>query len=123
TVGNFASSQIQEEQAEHEIKPHKANQGENRVAVAYHFAVAIAGVKQTIDEPWLTSQFRGHPAQNVGDVGVGKGQQQNPQHPVGGVQLPPPTLKTGNGHQSNEDRPQRDHQVKRVIQELNVVRP
>src|SRR5215510_3444668 len=100
----FPTSQIQEEQTEHKIESGETNQRENRVAIAHHFAVAVTGVKEAVDQPWLASQFRSHPPQDVRDVREGKCEHQNPKQPAGGLQPATPTLKTCYRHQQDKDR-------------------
>src|SRR3954452_623746 len=74
TFCNFATGQGEKKQTEHEVETGESNQRENRVTVADDFTVAIAGVKQSVDQPRLASQFGRHPTERVGDVGIRKRQ-------------------------------------------------
>src|ERR1700722_1511326 len=81
TVADLTTDQKEKEQTEDKIKAGEANQREDSVAVAHHFAVAVACVKKAVDQPWLTSKFGRHPAQRVGDVRKGECQHQHPEQP------------------------------------------
>src|SRR5262245_21645303 len=80
-VADLTTDQNEKKQAEHKIKADEAKQGENGVAVAHYLAVAVARVKEAVDQPWLASQFGSHPAQCIGNVWIGKRQHQHPQQP------------------------------------------
>src|SRR5260370_10861690 len=123
TVGALTTDQKEKEPTENKIEPGETNQRENGVAVGHHFTVAVARVKKAVDQPWLTSQFGRHPAQCVSDVRKGKRQHQHPEQHGAGFQLATPILEAGISHKENEDRAQRDHYVKRVIQKFDVVGP
>ena len=56
---NLASYRLEKKQAQKEIEAGKSDQGENRVAAAHHFAVALLCAKQTLDKPGLPSEL-GH---------------------------------------------------------------
>src|SRR6516164_370966 len=83
-VADLTTKEKEKEQAEHKIKAGEAHQRKNGVAVAHHFAVAVARVKKAVDQPWLTSQFGRHPAQSVSNVRKGKCQHQHPEQPGAG---------------------------------------
>src|SRR5215469_8346123 len=84
TVADLTTNEKEKEQTEHKIKAGEAHQRENGIAVAHHFAVAVARVKKAVDQPRLTSQFRRHPAQSVSNVRKGKCQHQHPEQPGAG---------------------------------------
>ena len=48
-VLDLTTYKIEKQQAEHEIQAGKANQCEDGVAVAHHFALAVARAKKAID--------------------------------------------------------------------------
>ena len=101
-MADLTTDQVKKEQTEYKIETDEANQRENRVAVAHHFAVAVARVKKAVDEPWLATQFGRHPAQGVGDVRKGKRQHQYPEQPGAGFQSAAPILEIGKAHKEDE---------------------
>src|SRR6516164_7814662 len=73
----LTTDQEEKEQTEHEIETDKADQREDRVAVAHHLAVAVARVEQAVDEPRLASELGRHPSERVSDVRKGERQHQD----------------------------------------------
>src|SRR6478672_1544238 len=73
TAADFTTGEVEKQQPEHKIKTSEADQRKNDIAVVYDFAVALVGMKKTIDQPRLASQFGSHPPQCVGDVRKRKG--------------------------------------------------
>src|SRR6267154_1694889 len=122
-VADLTTDQKEKEQTENKIETDKTNQREDSVAVTHDFAVAVARPKEAVDQPGLPAQFGRHPPQCVGDVRKGKRQHQYPQQRGAGFQSAAAILESGKGHQDDENRAQRDHQVKRVVQQLDVVGP
>src|ERR1700761_2737070 len=123
TLGDLAADHEQEKQTENEVETNESNQGEDSIAVTYNFAVAVAGVKEAIGQPRLTSQLRCHPANGISDVWEWKCEHQHPKQPCAGLQPATPSLEGGKPHEKDEDRSQRDHQVKGVVQKFDIVRP
>src|SRR5258705_8649005 len=78
TVAYLPADEIEKEQTEYKIETGETNQRKNGVAITHHFAVAVSRVKETVDQPRLTSQFCCHPTQRVGDVRKGKREHQHP---------------------------------------------
>src|SRR6476619_1278216 len=122
-VTDLASDQKQKQQAKHKIEADEADQREHRIAAAHNLAVALGRTKQAVDQPGLTAQFGGHPSKRVGDVWKWECEHQHPEQPIGGLKSAPPALKRRVPHQQNEDRAKRDHEVKRVVEQLDVVGP
>ena len=120
---NFTPDEEEEEQAEDKIKADPADEREDDVAVGHHFAVAVARVENAVNDPRLAAELGGHPAERVGDVGKRKRQHQHPEQGAVGVELAAPALEGRAGHDEDEDRAQRDHEVERVVEELDVVGP
>src|ERR1700678_3978817 len=81
SVVNFPADQIKEEQPEDKIEAGKPDEGKNDITVIDHRAVPLAGPEETVDEPRLASQFGGHPAQRVRDIGERKSQHERPKQP------------------------------------------
>src|SRR6266852_5137969 len=123
TLTDLTAEQEEKEQTEYEIETREADQREDGGAAAHHLAVAVARVKETMDQPWLTSEFGSHPAQRIGDVRIRECQHQHPEQPRAGFQSAAPHLEACTGHEEDEERAQRDHEMKRVVQELDVVGP
>src|SRR5713101_1197068 len=59
-VADLTTDQKEEEQPEKKIETDKANQGENSIAVAHDFAVAVARSKEAVDQPGLPAKFGRH---------------------------------------------------------------
>src|SRR5262249_36986785 len=78
---------------------------------------------ETVNEPGLASELRRHPSQRVGEVGKWEREHQHPEQPAARFQAAAQVLEDGKGHQGDEDRPERDHEVKRVVEQLDVVWP
>ena len=112
SMTDLASDQNQKQQTEHKIKADEADQREHHVTAADDFAVAVARAKKAVDQPGLASQFRGHPTQRVGDVGEWEGEHQHPEQSGAGFQSAAQVLDSGIGHQDDENRSERDHEVK-----------
>src|SRR5690348_3145962 len=69
----------QEENAEHEIKTCKPDQREERVAGVNVRARALCRSQETVNEPWLSSELRGHPSGRRRDVRKWKREHQHPE--------------------------------------------
>src|SRR5215470_1660176 len=123
TKPDLTSDQIEEEDTKDEVKARKADQRKDRVAVAQHFAVAVTRAKQTVGQPWLASQLGRHPTQSVRDVRKWKCQHQDPKEPRSRLKPSTPVLKLGVSHKQNENRTERNHHVKRIVQKLDVIGP
>src|SRR4029079_4036027 len=93
SVTELATDQSQKQHAEHKVKADKADQREQRIAVANYFAVAIGCAQKTIDQPGLASQLCRHPAQRVGDVWKWECKHQHPEQPCAGLQPAPQALE------------------------------
>src|ERR1700733_6505608 len=120
---NLATGQIEEQEIENKGEADKTNQCKRRVTVTDHLAVAFARAKNVVDQPRLTAKFCRHPAQSIGNVGKWECQQNYPEQPSGGHEPLAPNLKCCVRRQRDEHHPEGDHEVIRVIQELNIVRP
>src|SRR5262249_35004257 len=123
SVTDLATDQNQKQQTEHKIEVDEADQSEHRVAAADYSAIAVRRVKETVDQPGLASQLRRHPPQRVGEVGKWEREHQHPEQPAAGFQSAAQILDSGIGHQDDKNRPERDHEVKGVIEQLDVVGP
>src|SRR6266478_3884013 len=123
TFCDFATGQSEKEQTENEIKSGESDQREDRVAVANYFAVTIPRVKESVNQPRLATQLGRHPAKSIGDVGVGEREHQNPEQQTAGFEPASPILQCGKTHENDEQRHEREHDVKRVVEKLEVVRP
>src|SRR5206468_13049286 len=111
TFCDFATGQSEKQQAKHEIETGEPDKSEDCVSVANYFAVAVAGVKQSVDQPRLASQFGSHPTERVGDVGIRKRQHQNPKQQATGFEFSSPILQRGESHEHDEQRPKGDHEM------------
>src|SRR5271168_1502200 len=118
TSVNLASGQEEKEQTEHEIEANKSDQREDCVSAADHFAIAGPRVKEAVDQPRLAPELRRHPSERVGDVWKGQGKHQNPEEPRAGFEPAAPSLESSVAHQKYKDRAQCDHDVERVVQQL-----
>src|SRR5262249_50876331 len=123
SVTDLATDQSQKQQTEHKIEAGEADQGEHRVAATDYSAITVRRAKETVDQPGLASQLRRHPSQSVGDVGKGEREHQHPEQPAAGFQSAAQVLDSGIAHQEDKNRPERDHEMKGVIEQLDVVGP
>src|ERR1700739_1700427 len=123
TVPDLTSNQIEKEQTQHKVKADEAYQRENSVPAIHDFAVAVAGVKEPVDQPRLTTEFSCHPAHDVADVRKRKRQHQHPEQPGARFESAAPILEPGISHNKDENRAQCNHEVKRIVQKLDVVWP
>src|SRR4029450_1890524 len=67
-VGDLPSNQVEEEDAERQVEPAEAHEGEEHGARVDRGAGPLGGPEQAIDEPRLTTQLGGHTAHRAGDV-------------------------------------------------------
>src|SRR5262245_47828398 len=120
---NLTANEIEKEQTQNEVKSYETDQCENGVAIAHNLAVTLACAKETIDEPRLPAQLSRHPTHRVRNVGKRKREHQNPKQECALLESSAPTLKSCNRHQQYEQTTECNHQVKRVVQQFDIVRP
>src|SRR5882762_8227475 len=89
-VLDLTADQEQEQDAEYGVHPHESKKRKEPVAGRDPFRISVRGSHQTLDQPRLTTDLRGDPSRGVGDVGKGRAQQEDPQHPVSVEQLAAP---------------------------------
>src|SRR4029453_4159918 len=89
-VGDLPSNQVEEEDAERQVEPAEAHEGEEHGARVDRGAGPLGGPEQAIDEPRLTTQLGGHPADGVRDVREWERDHENPQHRPIAVEPPQP---------------------------------
>src|SRR5262249_38343569 len=93
TLVDLASGQEEKQRTQHEVESDESDQCENRISGADNLAVAVLGVKEAVDEPWLTAEFGRGPSECVGDIGKRQGQHQTPKEPGVGFQPAAPYLE------------------------------
>src|SRR5262245_56937866 len=105
------------------VHSHKPQQGKQ--AVPRRYLVRKAGIRahQSVDEPWLPSQFCGQPARRIRDKRKWETKHHNPEHPSRFKQPPAPKQEGRRDTDGNEDGSETHHDVVAVIQEWNVVGP
>src|SRR5215471_2371543 len=79
-VGDLASDQVEEEDAQRQVEPAEAHKGEEHGAGVDRGTGPLGGPEQTVDEPRLTTQLGGHPADSIRDVRERESDHENPQH-------------------------------------------
>ena len=123
TVQDLAADEIQIQEAEDEVESRHPDQREQHVSGADDVAVAVLGAEQSVDQPRLAAELCRHPAGRVRDEGKREGQHQHPEERVTRLQASAEALEVGQPHQRDEDRAQAGHDVKGVVEELDVGGP
>ena len=93
------------------------------VSGADDVAVTVLGTIQPINQPWLAAKLCRHPAGGVRDERERKRQHQYPEQSTTRFEPSAEALEVGDSHHGDEDRAQAGHDVKGVVQELDVRRP
>src|SRR5262249_27967982 len=123
TVGDLASDQVEEEDTQRQVEPAETHEGEEHGAGVDRGTGPLGGPEQTVDEPRLTTQLGGHPADGVRNVRERERDHENPQH--GPVALEPAQPREQSRDESNrsEDGPDPGHDVEGVVEQLDIVGP
>src|SRR6476646_175619 len=122
-VRDLAIDEHQKQDCQHGVKAHEAEQGKQPVAGMNVFRIALAGAHESVDQPGLAANFRGHPAGGVGDIRQRQAEHDDPEQPARFIQLSSPQQERSRSHYGDEDRPQSGHDVIAVIQQRDIRGP
>src|SRR5271170_7839794 len=86
-------------------------------------AVTLGCPEEAVNEPRLTAELCGHPAKRIGDIGKRKCQHDWPEQPPARFQLASKSLQRGQTHQGDKNRSEGHHQMERVVEKLDIIRP
>src|ERR1700752_3908310 len=123
TATDLAANQEEVEHPDDEVEPAEADQGEDRAARADHAAGAVTGPEQSVDEPGLAPELGRHPANGGGDEWKRNGEHERPSQRRCRLEAPAHPLDVRQNHEKKKKGAQARHDVKRVVEELDVVRP
>src|SRR6266852_5264149 len=123
TVGDLPSDQEEEQDAERQVEPAEAHEGEEDGPGMNGGARPLGGPEETVDQPGLAAQLGGHPADGVRDVRERKGEHDDPQHGSIGLEPASPGEQDGEESDRGEDGAEARHDVEGVVEELDVVGP